>query len=638
MTPAPSNGESASPIGQIPSGALGEAATPGGSAVEETRQIDLRQLAQQLENLASSGPTDDAATQQLVELVRQSTGAAAILWYVADSTGQLAADPSFHDPEQVAQTALNQLHVLAARTHDLRSIQLAEGRDGESRLAVAVPVLRRDGTVEVLVTVVNFGGDDRRRLSGLVLMLHFVAAYAGQWRGAKAERATSDEFRSQQHLLGVLAQTDAAGELGRAGQIVADFLTERLSARWVAISTRRAGGLCRLRSMSSPYQFQRGTPLVAALEAASSEILLLPGADHDEPADGGAIRATDAWTQLRRLVETEHTYAAALRDSEGQPIGACVVVSDQRWEEPTRAEFQRSIACLGPRLGLLRQVRRSPTVQLRQGYRQLPAEVRRAGWIVAGLIATVLCVLPVPHRLSCSCEVQPVTRRYVAAPYEGRLEAALVEPGDDVTEGQVLARMDGSEIRMELDSLRSDWEKFSAERDAAVVNGDTAAAQIRLWDMHTLEGRIEQCEDKRDHLEVRSPTAGVVISGDPKKLEGARMTIGQTLLEVAPLGEMVIEVAIADEDIAHAHEGAAAKLRLESMPLRSFYGTLVRIHPRSEQRNGHNVFIGEIQLEGPSDPLRPGMRGKAKLTAPTRPLGWVLFHRAVEQLGFRLGW
>jgi multidrug resistance efflux pump len=230
-----------------------------------------------------------------------------------------------------------------------------------------------------------------------------------------------------------------------------------------------------------------------------------------------------------------------------------------------------------------------------------------------------------------------VTRRFVAAPYEGRLETALVEPGDWVTKGQTMARMDAREIRLELASVEADLVRAIKQRDTAMASRETAAAQMARFEMDRLELKVQMLKDRMDNLEVKSPTDGVVISGDPKKLEGSRLTMGQTLVEVGPLGDMFLEVGIPDESISYTKVGQKVWFRLESLPRASFHGVLTRVHPRSEERESENVFVGEVRIESDNKLLRPGMRGRAKISAGRRSLFWVLFHRAWEQVLFHLG-
>ncbi len=265
-------------------------------------------------------------------------------------------------------------------------------------------------------------------------------------------------------------------------------------------------------------------------------------------------------------------------------------------------------------------------------------DAHRTTLTIAALgLGLAVFAVPLPYRLNCPCEVQPVTRRYVVAPYEGRLESALVEPGDEVLAGQILARMDAAEIRMEMAGLQADLQRATKQRDSSLASRETAAAQIATLEMERLQLRIDLLQDRIDHLDIRSPTDGVVISGDPRKLQGARLTIGQTLVEVGPLEGMVLEVEISDKDIAHSRVGAPVRVRLESLAFQSLRGKLTRIRPRSEQRDGQNVFVGHVDLLREQELLRPGMRGRAKIAAPRRPLFWILFHRTWEHLLLRFG-
>ena len=49
-----------------------------------------------------------------------------------------------------------------------------------------------------------------------------------------------------------------------------------------------------------------------------------------------------------------------------------------------------------------------------------------------------------------------------------------------------------------------------------------------------------------------------------------------------------------------------------------------------EIEDGKNVFICLATMENPDGELRPGMRGKARVSAGLRPFGWILFHKPID--------
>ncbi len=137
---------------------------------------------------------------------------------------------------------------------------------------------------------------------------------------------------------------------------------------------------------------------------------------------------------------------------------------------------------------------------------------------------------------------------------------------------------------------------------------------------------------------IRSPIAGIVVAGDLAKSQGVPLTVGQTLFEIAPLEAMIVEIAIPEDDIRFVTSRMCVDIRLDAFPFERWSATLDRISPRSELKDNENVFIGEATIPNPGGKLRPGMRGKARITTIRRPLGWNLFHKALAAVAGWMGW
>jgi RND family efflux transporter MFP subunit len=261
---------------------------------------------------------------------------------------------------------------------------------------------------------------------------------------------------------------------------------------------------------------------------------------------------------------------------------------------------------------------------------------KRTFWTVV-LLAILVMFIPLPYQVRCRSELQPVMRRFVPAPYEGTLDNALVEPGDLVEKGQVIARMDSREIEWQLAAERANYQRARKERDVAMSMRDTAAAQVAGLDMDRVSGQIDILENRLDNLEIKSPIEGVVLSGDPKKLEGARLALGQNLFEIGPLDRLIMEVEIPDREIAHVKPGQTARTRLEAFPSQQLSGVVQRINPRSETRHHANVFVAEVTLTNPDQQLRPGMEGRSRISTAYHTLGWIVFHRLCNKLQLFFG-
>lgn len=261
------------------------------------------------------------------------------------------------------------------------------------------------------------------------------------------------------------------------------------------------------------------------------------------------------------------------------------------------------------------------------------SSLSRTQTIVAlSLFAAVAMVIPVPYSVYCDCELQPVTRRFIAAPFEGALEKAFVEVGDPVKADQLLARMDGKEVRWEQAGNAAEYERAAKERDAHLADQKVGEAQLAKLQMERLALTTRLLEHRNEHLEIRSPIDGIVVSGELKRAEGARLAMGQSLFEIAPLDQLIVEVEIPEAELAHVPTGAEATIRLEAFPGQQLTGSMKRICPRAELRRQQQVFVGEIALPNEAGQFRPGMRGRVSIPNGYATLGWRLFHRAWQKM------
>jgi multidrug resistance efflux pump len=256
----------------------------------------------------------------------------------------------------------------------------------------------------------------------------------------------------------------------------------------------------------------------------------------------------------------------------------------------------------------------------------------------AATIAVGCLAIPLRYRIPCNCQIEPVTRRFVAAPHDGLFEKSLVKPGDVVRRDQVLGRLDGREVRWEMAGLAADEGRAAKSRDVSMAANKVAAAQIDALEMERLSHKRRLLEYRAVHLDIKSPIDGVIISGDLQRSEGIPVSIGQALYEIAPLGCMVAEIAIRDDDRSLVEPRQNVTIRLDAYPGKSWAGRLTRINPRAEERDDDNVFIGEVVLDSANGELRPGMKGRSVIDGPQYPLAWLLLRTPWNAVFRWMGW
>ena len=164
-----------------------------------------------------------------------------------------------------------------------------------------------------------------------------------------------------------------------------------------------------------------------------------------------------------------------------------------------------------------------------------------AGCVLIGLI-------PAPDVRRGVGVVEAERRSGVFAGAEGFLERVLVEPGDRVEAGQIIAVIENSELLQRLrlgvatlDEYESLERQTTAEEPSAVdIARDRVAAQRQA---------VAFVRSRVDRLTVRAPHAGVFV-GDLSSLLGSAVMEGDPLGEVIDLDDIRVAAALDQLDSA----------------------------------------------------------------------------------------
>ncbi len=268
------------------------------------------------------------------------------------------------------------------------------------------------------------------------------------------------------------------------------------------------------------------------------------------------------------------------------------------------------------------------------GIRQRPKP-----WIVAviaGLVFTMF--IPIPYRPKRECILEPLSRRYVASPVEGRLKKIEVRPGDSVKSGQLLGRIDDTQILRELAISEAELQTQNKKRTVALATqsgGDLRSAQLEC---QLVQLKIDSLNEQLQRLEVISPSDGVIVQGDWHGNEGMPVSFGQTLFEIAPMDRMTAEIHLKAEDLPWVHIGSAAVLRTDTTLNQSWRGALERLEPRAEIIDDEAIFIGEMEVKNDDNTFRPGMKAKVVVDAGNKTIGWILFRKPYQWLQNQWVW
>ena len=128
---------------------------------------------------------------------------------------------------------------------------------------------------------------------------------------------------------------------------------------------------------------------------------------------------------------------------------------------------------------------------------------------IALVVITLMMMFPVVYRVRCNCVVEPVSKRFAVAPFDGLITAGFVKPGDVVEQNQLLAEVDGRTIRWELAGIAAERKQSLRQREIELADENVPEALLAELENKKLAARENILQHRRNHLKVRSPIDGV---------------------------------------------------------------------------------------------------------------------------------
>lgn len=472
---------------------------------------------------------------------------------------------------------------------------------------------------------------------------HWLMTLIGQavlsWSRSRSLMQSQIKMSSLNDTVQLVKSLDLTESIGASGRVIVNHMRRLAETEQVAfVHVDQAYQQGRLLAVSDVEQVDETSPVnqailaVCQLAIATKTPVVFPVGDSD-----------DCPKELEHYCRTSRLNACIglpLMDVDGETIGALLVAGEpERLCQPKLVEYLQLVSNLvAGHLGMVLKANQGVFQRIKSLlWKSLKKNWARKAALIVGL-SMLAMLIPLPYNVGCKCQLEPVVRRFVAAPYDGILEHTFAETGEVVQADQLLARMDGRSLRIELAGLQAELDAAKKRRDSALATGDIAQSHIARSEMKRHEAKIELLNRRLENLEVRSPIDGIIVSGDLEKVEGAPLETGQTLFEVGPLDQMVAEILIPESEIRFVKPGQRVKIKLNAYPFRTFYGELTHIHTRSEIVNDKNVFVAEVVMENDDGRLKPGMAGSAKIGSGYYPVGWNLFHNAWEKVRYWMVW
>jgi membrane fusion protein (multidrug efflux system) len=199
----------------------------------------------------------------------------------------------------------------------------------------------------------------------------------------------------------------------------------------------------------------------------------------------------------------------------------------------------------------------------------------------------------------------------VLARVAGEVVEILVEEGDQVEQGQVLARLDGDRLRLEMIQARADLDMKVREYERTISLHERGLVSATAFDgmkfdLDALRASYELKKLAYGYTSIRAPIAGVVSARDIKL--GQHLNTNDTAFRVTDTSRLVAHLKIPQSELAKFAVGHWAEIRVDAMPERIFEASIDRISPTIDVRNG--TFRATAYVDNEAGLLAPGMFGR----------------------------
>jgi membrane fusion protein (multidrug efflux system) len=233
-------------------------------------------------------------------------------------------------------------------------------------------------------------------------------------------------------------------------------------------------------------------------------------------------------------------------------------------------------------------------------------------------------------------EVATVGRKEISASYGGTasLEAPaeaqvvakgsgvvlqiLVEEGDEVKAGQVLARIDPDRPRLEMERARATVRKLennyrrSKELLASKLVSAEASEQIR-YDLESARAGYELAQLELSHTNIVAPISGVIAQRMIKP--GNLIALNAPAFRIVDISRLEAVLNVPERELATLEAGMPLRMVADAVPGRVFEGRVDRISPVVDPGSG--TFRVVTAFEG-GGLLRPGMFGRIEIVYDQR--------------------
>ena len=533
------------------------------------------------------------------------------------------------------------------------AIEVGQPNDQRHELQFClITLLRSEGQVVAASAVVTRCMDTERARQRLMSM-QLVAGYFELVTLRGDSEQSKMIAQSHQEVLQLATAVATADGFEAAANNLCNELATRSHASRVTLGWLKGRNM-KVKALSHTEQFDKKQELVVQLEKAMEECHDQEEIVQYDPAGKSSENVTRAHAALSRAQGGGLVLSLPLR-RKADIVGVITLefLPNQQFGPHVAQGLSVAVELLAPHLYDRFQNDRWLITKAALSVKNVAAATigpkhmlaKLVALLVIGLVAFSILYTPM-YRVGAPFTFVGQADRVLSAPFDGYLgelgtiDGVKIKPGAVVKKGQLLVKMDTTELELERTKALKEAQRMAQQ--AAAYRGAKPTPKIAEAVVAELQ-REEALQDaalweqKIARSHIRSPIDGVVLTGDLENMEGAQVEKGKPLFEVGPLEQLRVEMNVDERDIQEVELGQSGTIATTSLPTDKYDIEVERIVPLGEAKEGKNLFKVYGKLTGQRSPeWRPGMVGEARIDIREEPVWWIYSHRLVDFVKLKL--
>ena len=533
-------------------------------------------------------------------------------------------------------------------------------RGNQSMTLIAAPIMNvANNTADGVITLM-LGGDGHKAevvlplldgissLASAVLIAKTQSMVAEQCQTssdgaaktnpAVPQPAESTEANAAIHQATALSRAAQYKSTKEFGYSIVNSLCGQLQAEQVFLGIEKSQRIV-IESISGFADFKASSPGVAVVRQAMEECLdknnyvLVQRNSLDGLSE--ALPSHQQWS-----VESNYSSVLSIPLNQGSETAGVISIRRSADRPFSREEIAGLLQMLSPYGGALRvieQANRPFAAQLRSAAGTTVADTlkkgsvgRRVAYACLAMSALWFFLGTLTYRPILRTRVTAEHLRHFAAPFDGKLQSVHVRPGQDVAGGTLLAEFDTAALQLQLNSLSRQIASTQIELRQAIHDDDVTMAALARSRVSVLQTQANAVSRQIQDARIYAPSDGTVVVSDLEQRIGQMFPQGQEILQFAAHGAWLLEIEVPD-DIANyvaanqpgTFSAASYPAEKQSFKLKHIDGAAVTVQDR-------NIFMAQAPLESQPEWMKSGMEGTARIETVSRPVWWVVMHRAVD--------